>query len=343
MPPATDTVRVLADPDASFIAKRRYAASFSRYFGWRPNDLLDVPGALPATNLVVEQGLENAAMLSFLPSNIRVNDVRGDERRDILGLSYNSLVDWHIWIDQESVHCFHNRFDPPVATYTERFDRSDFSALTRAVFDQAVGRTRNPNILALDDALLGTISNLKDILGLELPDAKGSISALFNAIILARAVEDFDARTGTYGDADSLLDYVRNRNVSIGQAIEQLMAERTHSQVTTKLYDSRVLEPFERLSTSSRIRLVEGFYQHEAVPYAYDFSVMSKYALSKLYERYVSVMRDEQAVQLAWWPSAPEDGGTRNWGEYTPPSTLPVSLPSTYGNMCRRVNSRGLP
>ncbi len=228
-------------------------------------------------------------------------------------------MDWHIWIDQESVHCFHNRFDPPVATYTERFNRSDFSALARAAFDQAVGRTRNPNVLALDDALLGTISSLKDILGLELPDAKRSLSALFNAIILARAVEDFDARTGTHGDADSLLDYVRNQNVSIGQAIEQLMSERTHAQVTTNLYDSRVLDPFDRLSTSSRIRLVEGFYRHEAVPYTYDFSVMSKYALSKLYERYVSVMRDEQAIQLAWWPSPPEDGGNKGLGGvYTP-------------------------
>ena len=319
MSPATDAVRILSDPDASFIDKRRYAAAFSRGCGWRPNDLLDVPGALPATNLVVEQGLENAAMLSFLPANIRVNDVRDDDRRDILGLSYNSLVDWHIWIDQESVHCFHNRFDPPVAAYTEHFDRSDFSALTRTAFDQAVGRTRNPNVLALDDALLGTIANLKDILGLELPDAKMSISALFNAIILVRAVEDFDARTGTHGGANSLLDYVRNRNVSIGRAIEYLMAERTHSQVSDKLYDSRALEPFESLSTSSRIRLVEGFYQHEAVPYAYDFSVMSKYALSKLYERYVAVMRDEHAVQLAWWPSAPEDRGNKGLGGvYTP-------------------------
>ena len=68
MSPVTDTFRILADPDASFIDKRRYAASFSHDFGWRPNDLLEVPGALPATNLVVEQGLENAAMLSFLPS-----------------------------------------------------------------------------------------------------------------------------------------------------------------------------------------------------------------------------------------------------------------------------------
>ena len=319
MSPTTDTVRILADPESSFIDKRRYAAVFSRDFGWRPNDLLDVPSALPATNLVVEQGLENAAMLSFLPSNIRVNDVRDDERRDILGLSYNSLVDWHIWIDQESVLCFHNRFNPPVAAYTDHFDRSDFSALTRTAFDQAVGRTRNPNVLALDDALLGTIANLKDILGLELPDAKMSISALFNAIILARAVEDFDARTGAHGDANSLLDYVRNQNVSIGRAIEHLMAERTHSQVTDKLYDSRALDPFDGLSASSRIRLVEGFYQHEAVPYAYDFSVMSKYALSKLYERYVSVMRDEQAVQMAWWPSVPEDGGNKELGGvYTP-------------------------
>ena len=319
MSPTTDAVRILADPDASFIDKRRYAAAFSRDFGWRPNDLLHVPGALPATNLVVEQGLENAAMLSFLPPDIRVNDVRDGERRDVLGLSYNSLVDWHIWIDQETVHCFHNRFDPPVAAYTGNFDRSDFSALTRAAFDQAVGRTRNPNLLALDDALLGTISNLKDILSLELPEAKSSISALFNSIILARAVEDFDARTGANSDVGSLLDYVRNRNVSISQAIEQLMAVRTQSHVTAKLYDGRVLEPFDRLSTSSRIRLVEGFYRHEAVPYAYDFSVMSKYALSKLYERYVSVMRDEQAVQMAWWPSVPEDGGNKELGGvYTP-------------------------
>ena len=258
-------------------------------------------------------------MLSFLPSDIRLNDVRDDERRDILGLSYNSLVDWHIWIDQESVQCFHNRVDPPVPTYTERFDRSNFSALTKTAFEQAVGRTRNPNVLALDEALLGTIATWKDILSLELPDAQRSISALFNAIILARAVEDFDARSGEHGHAESLLDYVRNADVCIGRAIEQLMAERTESRVATKLYESQVLEPFEGLSMSSRISLVERFYQHEAVPYAYDFSVMSKYALSKLYERYVAVMRDEEAVQLSWWPAAPEGRWNRELGGlYTP-------------------------
>ena len=319
MSPDIEAVRALAVRDVPLVEKRQYAVSFSRHFGWRPNDVLDVPDALPATNLVVEHGLENAAMLSFLPSDIRVEDVLGDDRRDVLGLSYNSFLDWHIWIDQESVHCFHNRFDPPVVVYTEHFNQSGLSALRRTVFDQAMGRIYNPKVLALDEALLGMIANWKDVLGLEFPSAKESISALFNGIILARAVEDFDSRMGANSGVDSLLNYVRDYDVSIGQAIDQLIEERTHVRVSSELYDSRSLEPFRDLPKGTSLRLVEGFYKHEAVPYPYDFSVMSKYALSKLYERYSSVMRGEQAVQLGWSPPAPGAEWNRELGGvYTP-------------------------
>ncbi len=312
-------IQALTNPDLPISEKRGYAASFSQQFGWRPNDFLDVPSALPAANLVVEHGLDNAAMLSFLPSDRRLTDIRDEERRDILGLSYNSLVDWHIWIDQESVQCFYNRFNPPVPAYTQHFDQSDYSALTKRVFDEAVGRAPNPNLLTLDGALLGTISTWKEILHLELPEATGSISALFNAIILARAVEDFDARVGIETASTSLLNRVNNPDVSIGEAIEQMMLERTGSRVTPKLFDRSALEPFDRLSMSSRIRLVRGFYRHEAVPYDYDFLVMSKYALSRLYERYVAVMRNEGAVQLPMLPSAPEERWNKELGGvYTP-------------------------
>ena len=106
MSPSNDLVQALTDPGGSTSEKREAAERFSRHFGWRPNDFLEVPNALPAVNLIVEQGLDNAAMLSFLPSDRRLEDIRGDEALSVLGLSYNSLVDWHIWIGQDSIQYF---------------------------------------------------------------------------------------------------------------------------------------------------------------------------------------------------------------------------------------------
>ena len=193
MSPANDLVQALTDPVGSTTGKREAAEEFSRHFGWRPNDFLEVPNALPAANLIVEQGLDNAAMLSFLPSHRRLGDIRADEALGILGLSYNSLVDWHIWIDQDSIQYFYNRTDPPVPTLTTRFSETDDSALTRQVFDEAVGQEPNPNLLSLDGALLDTVETWRKILRVELGPAatSASVSSLFNAIILARAVEDF--------------------------------------------------------------------------------------------------------------------------------------------------------
>ena len=319
MAPAIDLIQALTNSDLAPNKKREFADSFSREFGWRPHDLLDAPNSLPAVNLIVEQGLDNAAMLSFLPSNRRSRDIQETEQRRILGLSYNSLVDWHIWIDQESIRCFYNRFDPPAAVYTHNYCESDYSALDRRVFDEAVGRAPNPNLLALDGALLGTISTWKEILHLEVPSATGAISALFNAIILARAVEDFDARLGKVVASPSLLQRVKVPGAIIGDAIDQLILERTRSNVSSRLFDKATLEPFSLLSTSSRIRLIEAFYRHEAIPYDYDFSVMSKYALSRLYERYMSVMRDDASVQLQMFSLVPEEEWNRQLGGvYTP-------------------------
>ena len=194
---AVDLVQVLTSPDGLVSEKLEAAEAFSRQFGWRPNDFLDVPQALPETNLVVERGLDNAAVLSFLPSHLRLYDIRAEERRTILGLSYNSLIDWHVCVDRESIHCFYNRSNPPVPIFSSSFDQHDASSLAKTVFDRAIGQAPNPNVPALDTALLGTISEWMQILRLELGPVvtTSSISALFNAIILARAVEDFHSST----------------------------------------------------------------------------------------------------------------------------------------------------
>lgn len=321
MRPVVEIVQGLSDPVTPIHAKRDLAASFSHEFGWRPNDLLDVPNALPAANLVVEHGLDNAAMLSFLPSNRTLQNVRTDEWRSILGLSYNSLIDWHICIDQATIRCFYNRSDPPKTMYSDGFDQSDYSALTRRKFEEAIGLVPNPNVLALDGALLNTISMWKRLLRVELGEkaTPSSISALFNGIILARAVEDFNSRKDPKIPNKSLRERVAIPNVGIVAAIEDTICDLTRLNSPSSLFDRALLEPFDELSDGSTRSLIDAFCRHDRVPYNYDFSIMSKYALSKIYERYVSVMQHQDAVQSSMFPLAHEESWNKLLGGiYTP-------------------------
>ena len=334
MSPAIDIVRSLTNPTSSLIEKRQHAVSFSRQFGWRPNDIFDVPSALPTVNLIVEQGLEHAAMLSFLPSNHRLSEIRGDQRRHILGLSYNSLIDWHVWIDTEHVEVFYNRVTEPVPTYAQSFDNSDYSALTKQVFDEAVGKVPKPDFLTLDGALFDTITTWREILHRELKVETREIAALFNAIILARAVEDFHNRIGTVSNAATLRDRITGRGISIGHAIEQLVLDLTGTQVSNSLFDCSTLSSFDSLPVESRISLVDAFYRHRAVPYDYDFAVMSKYALSKIYERYVAVMREDVSFQLSMLPSTKDEPWNKELGGIYTPQYI-ASFFAKY--LCQRV------
>ena len=250
-----DVIRELSAPSTPVSRKRELGSQFSHEFGWRPNDFLELPGTLPAANLVVERGLDNSAMLSFLPSDRQLESIRGDERREILSLSYNSLIDWHIWIDQGMVQCFHNLSRQPVPFYVQTFDQFDRSALERQTFDEATGQAPNPNLPPLDSALLGKISDWRDILRLEIPSAASSVSALFNAIILARAVEDFDTRMGNQVAIPSLLDLVKKPDAKIGDAIRLLLDKRNASSVPYQLLDHETLKQFNELSFDSKIPL----------------------------------------------------------------------------------------
>ncbi|TET12539.1 MAG: SAM-dependent DNA methyltransferase, partial [Candidatus Thorarchaeota archaeon] len=67
--------------------------------------------------------------------------------------------------------------------------------------------------------------------------------------------------------------------------------------------------------------LLSDFYRNKYVPYEYDFSLMSKHALSRIYERYVSILRLEESPQapLPLFPRLPEEECNRAYGSiYTP-------------------------
>lgn len=317
---ALELVHALTERDVPAVQRRDLTRDFSIEFGWRPNDFIETHSALSTASLVVEHGLDNAAVLSFLPAERRLRDIRVDERRSIAGIAYNSLVDWHVWIDRESIEYVYNRTDPILPTKAHSFSQADYYALTKRAFDQAVDAAPNPNIPALDGILLETIANWRRILRSELGTiaTNESISALFNAIIFARAVEDFHAGASDESRFGSLRDHVAGQ-LTITEAIEQSIIERTGSAVSTSLFDRSALQPFQRLSKGMCAELVNAFYGHPAVPYDYDFSVMSKHALSKIYERYVAVMKLNEPVQFSMFPSEPEEAWNKRLGGiYTP-------------------------
>ncbi len=84
-------VHGLTDPRTTLQERRELASSFSREFGWRPNDFIEDQGDLTTANLVVEHGLNSAAVLSFLPDGRGLQQLRIDEQKRLLGISYNSF------------------------------------------------------------------------------------------------------------------------------------------------------------------------------------------------------------------------------------------------------------
>ena len=321
MSPAIDLLRELTEQGVPISRRRDLALEFSHEFGWRPHDFIESTNPLTTANLIVEHGLDSAAVLSFIPSHRSLRDLQFDERRNLLGLSYNSLVDWHVWVDRDSVEYVYNRAFPAHQTHPYSFDFGDYSSLQKAVFDQAIGRSPNPNVPALDGILLETINNWRRILRSELGNivTNTALSGLFNALIFARAVEDYHDKVTGAEQLPTLKQVVEDPALTIAQAIEQTIVARTGSNLPQSLLNLTSLEPFKVLSHSIRTQLVESFYGHSSVPYAYDFSVISKHALSKIYERYVAAMHRDESVQFSLFPSEPEvEWNKRLGGIYTP-------------------------
>lgn len=296
-------------------------SEFSYQFGWRPSDaILDrattsYPGVL---HLLTEYGLRNAAVLTFLPEGTRTRDLQIDQRRALLSLSYNNLVDWHVWIDQESVSYLYNRRES--ANEVARFEltRGQYEGLARDRLAEAIGLAPNPNILALDDALIDTLSSWKKLLGADLEGQadNSNYSALFNAILLARAVEDF--YSAAPGIGEELLRGGTTRTVA--RTIRSTIKRLTNTNPPAGLVDWSRLQVFDQLDAGTIHSLFNDFYRHRGVPYRYDFSVMSKHALSRVYERYVSILKyPDNDGQLRFLPPVPDEEPRRASGAvYTP-------------------------
>jgi len=312
---------------------------FADELGWEPNDRFFAPQVenLASAHLLVEHGLENTAVLSFL-NRRSYSQLNYDEKNALLALSYNNLVDWHIQISASDVFVVFNRVSPSddggVVDHYPLL-RSKVDKLRSEMFEQVIGRRPNPNLPALDDALIDTISSWKRKLSAE-TDSRASnqaLSALFNAIIFARAIEDHTKllRFPQNGLRDPrgnrmLLNIWSSPDMStksIGAAVAASISQFIGKENTPSyLLDQSQLHVFDSLDRDTVRALFTDFYQSTAVPYDYDFSVMSKHALSRIYEHYVSLLRTVEPVnppQLSMFPRLPEEEKSKAYGSiYTP-------------------------
>lgn len=308
--------------------KRRVMLNdFAYEFQWNPSDILDIPlvSDLATAHIIVEHGLENTAVISFLNNSRSYADLSSFEKRRLLSVSYNNLIDWHIHVERNAVTYVFNRTKSPSIVEQSTVSRDNMEKLRSEVFEKLIGKRPNPNIPALDDALIKTISYWKRELSAQTSGnvSNEAISALFNAIIFVRAIED-QKRINTQNIDEKLLLDVLNMssNRTLWQAITSSLYLLGVHDVPPFLIDEEQLKRFNVVDESISRQLLTQFYRHEHVPYDYNFALMSKHALSRIYEHYVSILSiadQGQQLSLPILPPLPEEERNKTFGSiYTP-------------------------
>lgn len=321
---AFDLVQTLTRTEPEASGFQQLISEFSYQLGWRPSDTISNVGRsqYPGhVHLLVEHGLQNSAVLTFFPESRLAKDLQIDERRTLLALSYNNLVDWHVWIDRDHVRYVYNRTDPATEVARQEITRDDYASLGRERFEQSVGLAPNPNVPSLEDALIETISRWRRILAADLKGkaTTADLSSLFNAVLLARAVEDFSPSTNPYGEA--LVDASdANASTSIARLFTDTIRRLSKATIPAGLIDTARLSSFDQLDRSTLRAMFQDFYRQKGNPYRFDFSVMSKHALSRIYEHYVSLLRyPDTGAQLAMVEPVPTEHLQKASGAiYTP-------------------------
>jgi type I restriction-modification system DNA methylase subunit len=297
---------------------------FSRELGWRPTDRLELPAVreIATTQLLVEHGLENSAVISFLHRPKQYSTLSSYDRQLLLSISYNNLVDWHVAIDESGIDFVYVRTRVPSSVGRYPLSRENYESLRSEIFEEIVGRRPSPNIPALDDALIKTISLWKRSLRAEMGDeiTNTHLARLFNALVFVRALEDQRRRLAPNSE-DLLLSRWRRENAppDIRSLLSAAAQEIVGSEIPTFLFHAEELAVFDRLDRNTAHSLLTDFYENRFAPYRYDFAVISKHALSRIYEQYVSLLRQDESTQLSLLPQLPSEFSDKSQGAvYTP-------------------------
>jgi type I restriction-modification system DNA methylase subunit len=327
-----DTVRQLTEGLLTVDTRQEALLRYAHVNGWRPSDqIMDYPGTTDFANghLLVEHGLDNTAVISFLSSHRPFDQLNWTEQNRLVSISYNNLVDWHLFPERNGIYYVNNRLKPLKPKYVSL--QEEPNAWRVEAFDKIVGRRVSANLPALDEALIKTVSNWKRYLVAELDIANVSplVSELFNAMFFVRALED-DRRKNDPNERRLLLDLINSASsndiecrsassLSFNGIIQRALEKLGSPQLPQDLLDTAMLRQLDLLETETLCELVQDFYQNKFAPYVYDFSLMSKHALSRIYEHYISILKEEPSQQGMLFPVPPREYKNRAIGGiYTP-------------------------
>jgi N-6 DNA Methylase/TaqI-like C-terminal specificity domain len=312
---------------------RRYAIrDFTDRLHWTPSYELTAPieSAGAYNHVVVEHGLSNSAVISFLRGNSRASDLTPHQLRSLLSISYNNMIEWHYFVSQHDARRIFNLVDPtsPNATdethLTSAMGIEAFLSSSSFTLANAARRVK-PQERPCDDALIAVVSRWKRMLAAEVTGVSiKSLSTLFNAIMFIRGCEDRNLRESLQRGNGLLLRGVWNSSgftVSIPDLIRSSFAATGVVGNIEEYIDFAALEPFAQLDKATAENLTRDFYDPKDAPYSFNFALMSKHALSRIYERFVTlIVEDETAAdQLAFLPRPHVEAPTKKSGSvYTP-------------------------
>lgn len=305
--------------------KERIFKDFASLLGWEPSEFIkpnkDIED-ISNGHIIVEHGLLNSAVITFL--NSPFIELSNEKKRSLLELSYNNLIDWHIYVESDRASFVFNRQDNP-DPIIRRISPNDFNSLKSSTFTEITDLNKNPNFPQLDEALITNIAVWKRTLAAEFRSSLPltNYSSLFNCIIFIRAAEDLKKReTNVYTqfllDEWTLLNKKEN-NGTLKKIINNSLKKIVKGSYLN-IINVSTLSDFDNLDSDLIYNLLNSFYKNPQLPYRYDFAVMSKHALSRIYEKYVSTLRfDEDNPQLSFLPSIPKEEYSKTYGSvYTP-------------------------
>jgi type I restriction-modification system DNA methylase subunit len=307
---------------------------FAHNLGWYPSDIIieKANDSFVCGHLFVEHGLENSAVISFLNNTNSFESLSQNNRNDLLKISYNNLVDLHIPLGDRRVCGVNNLLANGGILYAGNITQ-DVSNLRSEFFEDINHNSASMTYKSLDDALIDTIKKWRGAISAEtfnsLEEENLVLSNFFNAIIFVRAVEDQFKKL-------HLLDIQRAEPFLISEfyrsasdAKLSIIIQNTLSRCDVKEWPSSIIDidmldyVGTKLSRYTFPTLFNDFYINSYAPYVYDFAIMSKHALSRIYEQYVSILRVEEPTgQTSLFGQVPKQVNNRNSGTYYTPQYI---------------------
>ncbi len=317
-------------PEQRVIAMRGFAEQLQ----WTPS--YEVQGTfgldMVSGHLVVEHGLENSATISFLKAPFRASELNKAQLRALLGISYNNLVEWHLFVSQDDVRCVNNLAELGQSHNSDRID-----SLTRIDLEKYLSGSDlsslfstdgfRRSVKACDDALLQVIWRWKLMLKADYNTINNyNLSTLFNAIIFIRGCEDRDLERPP-GVSRLLLQAISETDdkvLNLAQVLASTLQKTGVGDRLSEFVSIDALKPFNFVDRTTALNLFRDFYAPRDAPYDFNFSLMSKHALSRIYERYVVMLRSDDSTatihgQMSFVGTLPTEASSqKNGAIYTP-------------------------